>query len=218
MIDAVAPRPDRGQTSQARSLFHEFLQTAGLATLIFLILQTVFQPYRVEQSSMEPTLHEGQYLFVSRIAYLDFRRLSLEKILIAPASAAEETDTTRLATVNPHRGDLVVLEHPRQLSQHLIKRVVAVAGDTISVRDQHVYVNRNPLTEDYVMDEPIYTMQTRLVGPNQVFVLGDNRNNSYDSHIFGAVDQARIVGKAYPVPFISLRPISEVIEAVLAGL
>ena len=187
-----------------RLLLREFVQTTILAAGLFLVLQTAFQTFRVEQRSMEPTLREGQYLVVDKVAYLD-----PSAILARSASAAEPGAPSASLFGSPHRGDVVVFSHPTSPGQHLIKRVIGLPGETVEVRDHQVLVDGARLDEPYVAAAPTYQLAPLVVPPDQLFVLGDNRNNSYDSHIFGPIPRELVLGKAIPLPYFSLpRPAS----------
>ena len=182
-----------------RSLVREVVQAALLAASIFLLVQTFIPAFRVEQRSMEPTLREGQYLLVNRAAYLN-----LGAILARRASAAEpELDSVPLFG-SPARGDLVVLRHPDRPGQHLIKRVVGLPGETVEVRGRRLSIGGVPLDEPYLVTPPSYELPPQVIPAGRFFVLGDNRNNSHDSHVFGPVPREMIVGKAIPLPHFSL--------------
>jgi signal peptidase I len=119
---------------------------------------------------MEPTLHAGQYLIVNKLLY-------------------------RLHP--PERGDIIVFEYPKAPDRDFIKRVIGLPGEEIEIRNGKVYVNGIPLEEDYISREPAYTYAKHTVGPDEVFVLGDNRNSSSDSHTWGMLPVKNIIGKAW---------------------
>ena len=103
-----------------------------------------------------------------------------------------------------HRGDVVVFERPPNEPDNgikdLIKRVVALPGETVEVRDCKVLINGNPLDEPYVKQwTETCTFAPTVVGDNEVFVMGDNRDDSQDSRFFGAISQNLIVGRAFVV-------------------
>lgn len=184
-----------------RPAVREFLQTTVLAAALFLLLQTVVQTFRVEQRSMEPTLREGQFLLVSKIAYLD-----LASVFTTRSAAAAEPDLAHSGPFgSPRRGDIVVFKHPRVAGQYLIKRVVGLPGETVEVRDGQVRVDGAPIEEQYLTANTYYSLPPLVVPTGQFFVLGDNRNNSFDSHIFGPVPRDLILGMAFPLPYVDLR-------------
>ena len=142
----------------------------SLLTAVFFIV-FLYQPVKVEGTSMLPGLEDQERIFVNKFVY------HLEPI---------------------SRGDVIVFRYPRDTSKSYIKRVIGVAGDRIRIVDGLVYVNGKPLTEDYVpqaytdwRSAPEFT-----VPQDQYFVLGDHRNLSEDSRIFGPVEERLVLGKA----------------------
>jgi signal peptidase I len=142
----------------------------SLAISAFIII-FIYQPVKVEGTSMMPSLADQERIFVNKFVY------RLEPI---------------------ERGDVVVFRYPRDPSKSYIKRVIGVAGDRIRIDGGQVYVNYEALDEDYV--PPAYTdarsYHELVVPPHSYFVLGDHRSMSNDSRDFGAVDQSYIYGKA----------------------
>ncbi len=146
----------------------DLIQTIILAVLIFLILNTVTSRVKVFNISMQPTLKQGYLLVVNKLAY---------------------------KWGQPKRGDIIVFHHAGIENQDYIKRVIGLPGDTVEVSGGVVSVNGTPLTEPYIKEMPRYTL-TEKVPANKLFVLGDNRNQSDDSHSWGFVDMDWVVGKA----------------------
>lgn len=152
-----------------RSLVREILETALLALVTFLVLNTLTGRFQVRGSSMEPTLHDGQYLVVSKLAYW-------------------------LST--PKRGDVIVFHPPNGLSDDYIKRIVGLPGEQVRIRQGSVSVDGVSLEEPYVVRGGAYS-GTWTLGNDEFFVLGDNRGNSSDSHTWGTLPGQNIVGKAW---------------------
>ncbi|MBI2888035.1 MAG: signal peptidase I [Chloroflexi bacterium] len=169
-------------------------ETLLLALLIFLTVRAVVQNFKVEGSSMEPTLHHGQYLLVNKAAYLGIDLAPLTGVL--PVLAQSEAMVAH-PFGTPNRGDIVVFRFPRNPDRDFIKRVVALPGETVEVRAGVVYINNQRFEEAYVLENPTYSREPAVVPPDNYFVLGDNRNNSSDSHVWGPVPMENIVGKAW---------------------
>lgn len=146
----------------------ELLQTALIALLLFLAVNLVTARIRVEGISMEPSLHDGQFVVVNRLAY---------------------------RWQDPQRGDIIVFYFPLNPSRRFIKRVIGLPGDVVNIRSGQVFVNDVPLEEPYIAAAPHYSGDWKL-GPFELFVLGDNRNNSSDSQNWGALPLDEIIGKA----------------------
>jgi signal peptidase I len=152
-----------------RSLLRETLETVLLTLILFLALNTLTGRFQVRGSSMEPTLHDGQYLVISKLAYW----------LRAPK-----------------RGDIMVFRPPNGLSDDYIKRIVGLPGEQIRVLEGDVLVDGVPLREPYVVIQGTYSGVWKL-GSDEYFVLGDNRGNSSDSHMWGTLPRENIIGKAW---------------------
>ena len=163
------PVPIDQDRRNSRYIFVDLLQTLLLSAVIFLVLNIISARIRIESVSMQPTLYENDFVLVNRLAY-------------------------KLG--EPSRGDVIVFHYPPNPDQEpYIKRVVGLAGDTIEVQDGQVLVNGNPLREPYIKDAPAYTGVWQ-VPEGSLFVLGDNRNNSSDSHAWGFVPLENVIGTA----------------------
>jgi signal peptidase I len=163
--------PDKVE-SEKRPGFLRFvidvLETLILSVILFAAINTVSARIRVDGSSMEPTLHTGEFVIVNKLSY----KFS-----------------------EPMIGDVIVFHFPRDPEQEYIKRVIGLPGDRVEIRNGDVYVNDRPIEEDYIAADPAYDIVSE-VPQDSLFVLGDNRNNSSDSHNWGPVPLDFVVGKA----------------------
>ena len=155
----------------------ENVQVVAIAMILALAIRTfVAEPRYIPSDSMLPTLEQGDRLVVEKISY-HFHP--------------------------PERGDIVVFEPPLQLQmqgydkdQAFIKRVIGTSGQIVAVLNGTVYLDNQPLREDYIFESPNYNLEPVRVPQGQLFVMGDNRNNSNDSHIWGFLPQKNIIGRA----------------------
>ena len=152
-----------------RSLLREVLETILLTLIIFLVLNTATGRFQVRGSSMEPALHDGQYLVISKLTYW-----------VHP----------------PERGDIIVFHPPNSPSDDYIKRVVGLPGEQVEIRDGAIWVSGVRLDESYVTNPGLYSGAWSLED-EEYFVLGDNRSNSSDSHSWGVLPYENVVGKAW---------------------
>jgi signal peptidase I len=178
---------------RARHLAWELTQTLILAALIFLAVRAMAQNFRVEGSSMEPGLHDGQYLLVNKAIYFKINLDTLAKWL--PFLDAGDTPE-RFLFRPPKRGDVIVFQYPEDPSRDFIKRVIAIPGDTVQEVDGVVSVNGVPLEEPYVAHIDRRSYAETIVPEGAYFVLGDNRTNSSDSRAWGFVPEENIIGQA----------------------
>jgi signal peptidase I len=190
--------PEAGSTTSADSqanpasfmgVLGEFIQTILLAFVIFLLIRNVIQNFRIDGISMEPNLHDGQFLIINRFAYcpglhLDFPPLGIEL-------------NKTWCVKQPQRGDVIVFHYPRDPSRDFIKRVIGLPNETVEVRNGDVYINGQLLPEPFGPNPASYSAPPTTLGSDELFVLGDNRNNSSDSHMWGPLPEHFIVGKAW---------------------
>jgi signal peptidase I len=186
---------EQGEHWGAR-LLREVLEVAVLTLLLFVAVRMFVQNYRVDGPSMQPTLHTSEYILVDKVEYF---------------------------LHSPQRGDIIVFQAPPNPSEDYVKRVIGVPGDTVVVTpDGIVTVDGVALDESYVADHVAETdgkTETWQLGPDQYFVMGDNRGNSSDSRFFGPVPRKNIVGKADLVywPLSDLHPL-QTFSQVFSGV
>lgn len=160
-----------GTESRGRGFWRDAFETLLMAVVLFVAVRFSLQNTRVEGHSMEPTLQDGQYLMVTKLAY-------------------------RFG--EPQRGDIVVFPSPQEPDRILIKRVVGLPGEEVSIRDGAVYLGATPLDEPYLDTQHGRTNWGPIQVPAGAYVLlGDNREHSNDSRSFGPVSRQDIVGRAW---------------------
>lgn len=151
-----------------KRFFLDIVETLVLAVVLFVGINAVSARVRVDGFSMRPTLEDGEFVLVSKLSYMfgEFER-----------------------------GDIIVFHFPLNPEEELVKRIMGLPGDQIVVRDNQVYLNGQLLSENYIAQAPLYSGEW-TVPEGQLFVLGDNRNNSNDSKDWGLLPQENVVGKA----------------------
>ena len=176
------PSPEEENESgwkTAWAVLREVGETILLTLIIFLLIQTVIRNFRVVGTSMVDNLHNGQYLIIDKLSYT-------------------ELIWKNLGMGGPQRGDVVVFEPPNRPGEDYVKRIIGLPGETIEIKNGQVFVNGEPLDEPFQPVAGTYTMPRAVTVPlEQVFVLGDNRNNSNDSHNWGTLPVENIVGRAW---------------------
>ena len=172
MLEELPEVQDRRESQEQRfkSALREIVDTALLMLLIFIVVRVAVHTFRIEGVSMEPNLHDGQYLIVNKLVYY-FR--------------------------SPQRGDIVVFHYPRNPRRDFIKRVIGLPGEKVEIKGEHIFINDEELEEPYTVHEGNYAWGPQVMGPDEYFVLGDNRNSSSDSHNWGPVPRDDIIGKAW---------------------
>lgn len=172
-----AAQPPPSASSGASSLLREVFEVIVLAVILYFGISFAVQAVHVEGLSMYATLDDNDYLIANKIDY-------------------------RLHA--PQRGDIIILRPPTDNSKDFIKRVIALPGEKLLIRDGVVYINGHKLDEPYLPEAwttfnnwPGDGTDGRVMGANQYFVMGDNRNRSQDSRIFGPIGRDRIDGRAW---------------------
>ncbi|MEZ7197253.1 signal peptidase I [Pseudodesulfovibrio karagichevae] len=171
------------------------LLTVAIALVLALFIRTfLVQTFWIPSGSMLDTLWVDDHLLVSKCAY-DVR---------LPSDIRLDTTDGKvlMKTGDPERGDIVVFKFPEDETKDFIKRVIGLPGETLEVRDKVVYINGRPLEEPYARHTKSDTLPVRdnfgpvVIPPDRYFVMGDNREGSYDSRWWGPVKRSKIVGKA----------------------
>jgi signal peptidase I len=176
-----------------KSVFREYLEAIVIAVLLALFIRTfVVQAFKIPSGSMLPTLQIGDHLLVSKFLY--GIKLPFKGTVLVPLKKIDQ-------------GDVVVFRFPKDRSVDYIKRVIGTPGDTVEIRDKKVIVNGKPIVDSHahissttILDtksSPRDNMGPILVPEDRIFVMGDNRDNSYDSRFWGFVDQNDVLGKAF---------------------
>ena len=178
----------------------EIIEAVVLATVVFMLLQVTVRNFKVDGSSMDPTLEDGQYLLVNRLVYL---RVELDRLAkIVPFWKAGE-GLSRHAIHAPKRGEVIVFEfpdsNPNNPRKDFVKRVVGLPGETMRMFDGKVFVNEEVLDEPYLSQKDHSNVSEVILGEGEYYVLGDNRTHSNDSRSWGAVPEANIRGKVWMV-------------------
>jgi len=175
-----------------KSGLRENIEAILVAIVLALFIRTfVIQAFKIPSGSMKETLLIGDHILVNKFIY---------------GVKIPFFQTTIVPIENPKHGDIVVFKFPEDPSKDFIKRVIGVAGDVVEVRDKQVYVNSKLLNHDFGIHTDPYifpaSVQARdnfgpvVVPPHSLFVMGDNRDQSYDSRFWGFVDLKAVKGKA----------------------
>ena len=182
-----------GSRSRAKSALREYAEAFVLALLLALFIRSfVVQAFKIPSGSMLPTLQVGDHILVNKFIY--GLRLPLTGWRLLPLRA-------------PGRGDVVVFVYPVDPSKDFIKRVVGIAGDVVHIRDKHVYINGDLWNDPHAFfadgSASVHGASPRdnygpiTVPAGHIFVMGDNRDRSYDSRFWGFVDLNEVMGKAF---------------------
>ena len=178
----------------------EVIEAVLLAVMVFMLLQTTVRNFKVDGSSMDPTLVNGQYLLVNRLVYL---RIEMDRFSsIVPFWQAEE-DSVRYAIHPPERGEVIVFEFPDVIPSNpkrdFVKRVIGLPGETIEVKDGVPFVDGVVLEEPYLTTKDHSNVRKVELGAGEYYVIGDNRAHSNDSRSWGAVPEENLRGKVWMI-------------------
>ena len=179
--------------TNTKSKLREYAEAIIIAILIALFIRTfIIQAFKIPSGSMKPTFEIGDHILVSKFIYgikIPFFR------------------NTLIPVGDPQRGDIVVFIYPEDRSKDFIKRVIGVSGDTIEIRNKKIYLNGLPMndthgiySDDFIIPgsiQPRDNFGPVTVRPGSIFVMGDNRDQSYDSRFWGFVNLKDVMGKAF---------------------
>ena len=178
--------PRRPGPASGRSVVREYAEALIIAVLLALVIRTfVVQAFKIPSGSMLPTLQIGDHILVNKFVYA-FRPV--------------------------RRGDIIVFKFPQDESRDFIKRVIGLPGETVEIRGTQVLINGRPLSEPYAVysdSSLVRSLERDRLGPLQVppghlFMMGDNRDHSLDSRVWGFLDQAKVKGQAF-IAYFSVR-------------
>ncbi len=180
---------DSSKSKKNKPAWLDFLQTLVVALALAMLIRTfVVQPFKIPSESMRDTLLVGDQLLATKFDY--GLRIPFTDISIYDGRA-------------PERGEIIILEYPKDPDTYFIKRVVGVPGDIIEIRNKQFYRNGEPVQESYIRHtEPDNIIPTRdnfgpvTVPADNFFVMGDNRDNSMDSRFWGFVHRKAVVAKS----------------------
>jgi len=184
---------EKQDSSSKKSSLRENIEAILVAILLALFIRAfVVQAFKIPSGSMKPTLLIGDHILVNKFIY---------------GVKLPYWGKTIIPVKKPKRGDIVVFKFPEDPSKDFIKRVVGIAGDTVEIRSKQVYINQKPLEALYGVNTDASEIPALLqprdnfgpvtVPPHSLFVLGDNRDHSYDSRFWGFVDLEALKGKAF---------------------
>ena len=189
-------------------VFRELLEAFILALIVFLVIQSSVRNFRVEGSSMHPTLEGGEYLLVNKLVYFPINTYRLSRII--PFWKVDKS-ADGFAPRAPERGEVIVFKFPKDETKDFVKRVIGLPGEHVEIRDGGVYIEGEPLAESHAN-----AGETACNGAfcdltlkaNEYYVLGDNRcpGCSNDSRHWGPVPEKNVLGKVWFVywPFSEL--------------
>ena len=178
----------RQKKQEWKNYLREIFETLGLAVLLFLVINLISARVRVDGFSMQPTLDNGEFILISRLAYVIGNYQRGDIIVFRPPMYPEENTFRRLLGLPDFNDNY----------EDYIKRVIGLPGETVKIENGTVSINGVPLIEPYIAAPPEYTGEW-TVPPDNLFVLGDNRNSSSDSHSWSFLPTKNILGKALVV-------------------
>jgi signal peptidase I len=185
-LDKETKKGKKTREKQRKSLFREYLEAAIIAVVLALFIRTfVIQAYKIPSGSMEPTLLVGDHILVNKFIY-GIKAPFIKKTII-PVS-------------EPKRGDIIVFAYPLDRKKDYIKRLIGLPGDEIQITDEKIFINGKLFDAPFGVYDQNSRRDNRLgpivVPASGLFVMGDNRDHSYDSRYWGFVPLELVKGKA----------------------
>lgn len=176
-----------------KNIFREYGEAILIAVVLALFIRTfVVQAFKIPSGSMKPTLLVGDHILVNKFIY---------------GIKIPFVDITLIPVKKPKQGDIVVFKFPEDPKKDFIKRVIGVEGDTIEIQNKKVYINNKQFEDPYgnYLDPHIIPGEARprdnlgpvTIPPDSLFVMGDNRDHSYDSRFWGFINLSAVKGKAF---------------------
>ena len=180
-----------------KSIVREYAESIIIAVLLALLIRAfVIQAFKIPSGSMKPTLLVGDHILVNKFIYGIKLRVPFTAL-----------NYTLIPISSPKRNDVVVFIFPKETNKDFIKRVIGLPGDTVQIKNKQVYINNQPMKDLHgthsdqriipEMEQPRDNTGPLVVPPGMIFVMGDNRDESYDSRFWGFVDQKLILGQAF---------------------
>jgi len=190
MAEDIAPE---GPIRPKKGIFREYFEAILIAIILALLIRTfIVQAFKIPSGSMKPTLLVGDHILVNKFIY---------------GVKFPFVKTTLIPITDPERGDIVVFKFPEDPKKDFIKRVIGMPGDVVEIRNKKVYLNHKPMEDTYgtYLDPHVIPGSARprdnfgpvTVPAQSIFVMGDNRDHSYDSRFWGFVDLSMLKGKAF---------------------
>lgn len=202
--DKAAPVNEHPSPGRQKSVLREYVEAFAIAIALALVIRTFFiQAYKIPSGSMEPTLLIGDHILVNKLIY--GLRTPDSFFGLTPLSGIIPYGQYLFRLEPIHRGDVVVFVFPPDPTKDFIKRVVGLAGDTVEVRGKSVYLDGRKMDDPHAYYQPSEAQITiaprdrygpTVVPKGKVFVMGDNRDRSYDSRFWGFVDDSDVEGRA----------------------
>lgn len=198
-----------------RSVWYEWTESILIALVMALLIRGyLLQPFKIPSGSMRMTLLEGDHLFVDKWTYgpqyltplfwdIGFQENKPILSLRWPDAWLSWTQKRLPGLGKPQRGDIIVFVYPQDPTKDFIKRLIAVGGETVQIKDGAIFIDGKEITDPRIKRTYYYNRgdygaegQTVFVPPGYVFAMGDNSGSSYDSRYWGFVPESSIIGKA----------------------